>query len=478
MIKPIPSRNRIAKGALAPYLAVLSIALALLISISARAAEQPNILVILSDDVPWNTLGYQGGNAATPNIDSIARGGAELNHFYVQSVCTPTRACLMTGRYPLRTGTMARFNASGGMLADERTLANAMKEAGYWTAIVGKWHLGNWEQAYLPRQRGFDHQYGCYNGVIDYFTRYRGRLYDWHRNDEPIQEDGYVTDLIGNEASRLIEQHPEDKPFFMYVPFTASHGPLQAPEEVIDLYRDHYKDEKGSARDRKPTVDAMVHIMDEAVGRILEAIDERGWTGNTLVVYFNDNGGPQANFPMRGTKGTYYEGGTRVPAAMKWPGKIQAGTFIDEPVSVVDLYPTLINLAGGSLEQPLPIDGLDIWPVVTEGALSPRNEFIWSPQVIRRDGWKLIDQGGLYYPHAKKAQKLDTPSEAQLYHISEDPHEETNLIDQQPEIVASLRQRLAEIKSQIRPAGPVEKIPRDARIYGKEEAQTFQGWDQ
>ena len=140
--------------------------------------------------------------------------------------------------------------------------------------------------------------------------------------------------------------------------------------------------------------------------------------------------------------------------------------------------PTLINLAGGSLEQPLPIDGLDIWPVVTEGALSPRNEFIWSPQVIRRDGWKLIDQGGLYYPHAKKAQELDTPSEAQLYHISEDPHEETNLIDQQPEIVASLRQRLAEIKSQIRPAGPVEKIPKDARIYGKEEAQTFQGWDQ
>ena len=456
---------------------------------------QPNIVVILSDDLPWNILGYQGGIVATPNIDSVATNGVHLNQFYVQSVCTPTRSCLMTGRYPFRTGTLERFNDSGGMLADERCMADAMREAGYWTAIVGKWHLGNWEQQYLPRQRGFDHQYGCYSAAADYYTRYRdakyrgelGKLYDWHRNDEPIQEEGYTTDLIGDEAVRLIKSQSGEKPFFMYVPFTAAHTPLQAPKEVIALYHKKYADTGLSQKvhDKRAAVAAMTHIMDKAIGRILHAIEERGWKENTLVVFFNDNGGStggdkEVSLPLKGGKATYWDGGTRVPFAAQWPGKIRAGTVVDEPVMVVDLYPTLIKLAGGSLKQPLPLDGLDIWTVIAKGAKSPREEFIWSPKVIRRGDWKLIDTGGQFYPGGnagKKELESGVTSKAQLYNMAEDPYEKNNLINERPEIVDLLRKRLKEIQSEIRPAAPVEQIPKSAKIYGQEEDMTFRGWE-
>ncbi|MDG2169075.1 MAG: arylsulfatase, partial [Opitutales bacterium] len=460
--------------------------LILLFAGTVQAADKPNILVLLSDDLPWNMLGYQGGKVvATPNIDRIANNGAQLNQFYVQSVCSPTRASFMTGRYPFRNGTIARFNQSGGMLLDERTLANAIQEAGYWTAIVGKWHLGNWESEYLPRQRGFDHQYGSYGGVIDYYSRKRNRIYDWHRNDEPLREEGYTTELIGNEAVRLIENHSGEKPFFMYVPFTAVHSPHQAPEEVVAYYQNKYAEIERSENNltkKKGEIAAMAHVMDQNIGRILDAIDERGWTENTLIVFFNDNGGSgyaNANLPLRGTKASYWDGGIKVPFAAQWPGKIKAGTVVDEPVMVVDLYPTLIKLAGGSLEQPLPIDGFDIWPVIAEGAKSPREEFIWSPKVIRRNGWKLIDSGGQYYQHgAKGREELESgvPSGAQLYNIAEDPYEENNLINDHPEIVRSLRKRLSEIQREIRPAAPVERLPRDVKITGKEENSRFKGW--
>jgi arylsulfatase A-like enzyme len=461
---------------------IITVLFCLSVSLMGADKKKSNILVILSDDVPWKTLGYQGGNVATPNIDRIAKNGARLTHFYVQSVCTPTRSCLMTGRYPLRTGTIARFNRSGGMLADERTLADAMQEAGYWTAIVGKWHLGNWEQEFLPRQRGFNHQYGCYNGVLDYYTRYRGRLYDWHRNDKPLKEEGYTTELITDEAVRLIQKHPGEKPFFMYLPFTATHSPLQAPKDVVALYRDKYRHLKNRDGLRNAQRDAMAHVMDQSVGRIIKAVESRGWTENTLVVFFNDNGGPgmDSNSPLRGGKSRYHEGGTKVPAAMQWPGHVKAGTVIDEPVMVVDLYPTLIKLAGGSLKQALPIDGLDIWPVITRGAKTPRKEFIWSPKVIRQGDWKLIDAGGLYYLHGKEGKKAIATgmlSEAQLYNVAEDPYEKNNLMDDKPELVASLRKRLAEIKQEIRPVGLVEQIPKSALIYGEDEAKTFKGWD-
>lgn len=462
--------------------------LAMLFASAVHAADKPNILVILSDDLPWNMLGYQGGQVvATPNIDRIARQGAQLNEFYVQSVCTPTRASFMTGRYPFRNGTIARFNQSGGMLLDERTLANAMQEAGYWTAIVGKWHLGNWESEYLPRQRGFDHQYGTYGGVIDYYDRRRnGRIYDWHRNDEPLLEEGYTTDLIGNESVRVIENLSDEKPFFMYVPFTAVHSPHQAPEEVVAYYQKKYEEVEGkenSLTKKKGEIAAMAHVMDQNIGRILQAIDERGWMEDTLVVFFNDNGGSgyaNANLPLRGTKASYWDGGTKVPFAARWPGKIKPGTVVDEPVMVVDLYPTLIKLAGGSLEQPLPIDGLDIWPVIANGAKSPREEFIWSPKVIRHNGWKLIDTGGQYYEHGVKGRQelaSGVPSAAQLYHITEDPYEENNLIDEHPEIASSLRKRLSEIQGEIRPAAPVETLPKGVKITGKEENSRFEGWE-
>ena len=456
--------------------------LILLCVATVHAADKPNILVILSDDVPWNFLGYQGGQVESPNIDRLAKDGVRLEAFYTQSVCSPTRAAMLTGRYPFRTGSIARFNQTDGVLLDERFLSEVMQEAGYWTAIVGKWHLGNWGSEYLPRQRGFDHQYGTYGGVLDYYARSRhpgkpNEIYDWHRNDQPLFEEGYTTDLIGNEAVRLIENHSGEKPFFMYVPFTAAHEPHQAPEEMLAYYYEKH------GKTAKAKIAAMTHIMDEQIGRILNAIDQRGWTKNTLVIYFNDNGGSgyaNANLPLRGVKASYWDGGVKVPFVAKWPGKIKPGQIVNEPVMVVDLYPTLINIAGGSLEQPLPIDGLDIRPVMTQGAKSPREEFIWGPKVIRRGDWKLIEAGGQYYPHGVKGQReLESGklSEGQLYNLAEDPYEKNNLINDHPEMVSSLRKRLAEIQSEIRPAAPVEPLPKGRKITGQEENKNFKGWD-
>jgi arylsulfatase A-like enzyme len=180
-------------------------------------AEQPNIVVMLSDDMGWGQVGCQGGSAIpTPNIDRIAIEGIRLTQFYVQPVCTPTRSAFLTGRYPFRTGTETRVSGNdiAGMLLDERTLAQALHDAGYLTAIVGKWHLGSWKKEHPPMQRGFEHQYGHYGASIDYARKTRGAVYDWHRNEKPIDEEGYSTELIAKETVRLITEHDGGKPAY------------------------------------------------------------------------------------------------------------------------------------------------------------------------------------------------------------------------------------------------------------------------
>ena len=390
-----------------------------------RKAERPNILVMLSDDMGWGQPGFQGGTSVpTPNLDRIAQEGVQLAQFYVQAVCSPTRACLMTGRYPFRTGTEERTHANdmAGMLLDERTLAQALKQAGYFTAIIGKWHLGEWKKAHLPMQRGFDHQYGHYSALIDSFTHARGAVFDWHRNEQPLNEEGYSTFLIAGEVERLLQKHDKSKPFFFYVPFNAVHGPHQAPEEFVAKYGG-----KNAAQN------AQLECMDMAIGRILKTLDKHGATDNTLVVFFNDNGrrAVLGNGPYRGGKGSYYEGGIRVACVMRWPGHIKARSLVDEPLHVVDLYPTLINRAGGSLEQELPLDGLDVWATITEGKPSPRQEIVHnvpgsprsSQAAIRRGDFKLVGN--------------------ELFDIKSDPYEKNDLAGKFSEKVNELKERLA-----------------------------------
>src|SRR5947207_12709978 len=191
--------------------------------------KKPNILFLLIDDLGYTDVGFNGGDIKTPNIDKLAQSGAKLSAFYVQPVCSPTRAALMTGRYPMRHGLqvgVVRPWAQYGLPLEERTLAQALKEAGYETAICGKWHLGHFQRAYLPTQRGFDHQYGHYNGAIDYFTHLREGGFDWHRDDRINRDEGYSTHLIAREAVRLIQEQGK-KPLFLYVPFNAPHAPHQ-----------------------------------------------------------------------------------------------------------------------------------------------------------------------------------------------------------------------------------------------------------
>ena len=337
---------------------------------------RPNIVYFLADDLGWTDVGWHGSEIKTPHLDRLANGGAKLERFYVQPVCSPTRAALLTGRYPMRHGLqvgVVRPWATYGLPLEERTLPQALHEAGYTTAICGKWHLGHFRPEYLPTRRGFDLQYGHYNGALDYFTHERDGGHDWHRNDQENRDQGYTTVLLGDEAVRVIEQQDASKPLFLYVPFNAPHTPLQALEEDLQRYA-HISDNKRRA------YCAMVHRVDEQVGRVVAAIEKRGLASRTLFLFSSDNGGPinsgATNGKLRAGKGTLYEGGVRVPAFATWAGKIQPGTVVDERLHIVDWYPTLLRLAGASLEQKLPLDGRDAWDTITQGKPSPHEAIL------------------------------------------------------------------------------------------------------
>ena len=432
-------------------------------SLTRRAAAQaprPNIVLFLVDDMGWWQVGFSDGVTSpvpTPHSDRIAAEGVNLSQFYVMPVCSPTRACLMTGRFPWKNGMEVRPTATSahGMLLDERTIAQALGDAGYATWMVGKWHLGEWHHEHLPCQRGFQHHYGHYSALIDSFTHLRDGVLDWHRNGEPVVEEGYSTWLFADEASKLIREHDGSRPFFLYLPFNAVHGPHQAPPEIVAKYAEH-----GNLKNQY----AQLECMDTAVGRVMAALRESGHDQDTLVIFVNDNGGTGnvGNKPYRGMKSSYWEGGTRVPCAMRWPGHIPAGTRSNEMLHAVDLYPTLINLAGARLDQPLEPDGLDAWRTISAGAASPRDEILFSREVVRRGPWKYIAPGAKYYNW--------DPGEVQLFNIDEDPYETTNRLADHPEVVKDLEPRLAAVKAAYREPEPVSRIPGyPVAVYGERE---------
>jgi arylsulfatase A-like enzyme len=398
---------------------------------AAKPPAKPNILYILADDVGYADAGFNGcRDIKTPNLDKLAQAGAILKSFYAQPVCSPSRAALMTGRYPVRTGvyTIVQPNAPWGLKLEERTLAQGLREAGYETAICGKWHLGEFQPAYRPTQRGFDHQYGLWFGMIDYFTHMRGQQLDWHRDDLPCHDEGYSTHLLAKEACRLIREKASDKPLFLYLPFNAVHSPWQVPES----YRQPYANIKGI----RCTYAGMVAAMDESVGQVVAALEDKGIRDNTLIIFSSDNGGPApgrvtSNVPLRAGKGTLFEGGVRVCACVNWPGRIPAGAVIDVPLHNVDWYPTLLKLAGGRLDQKLPLDGLDIWPVLTRGAKSPHDAVLlcgtrFGQAAIRVGDWKLLLDGS-----DKDAEEHPTDTSAagkvSLYNLATDIGEQKDL---------------------------------------------------
>ena len=405
------------------------------------ASAKPNIVFILADDLGWKDVGYHGGSIKTPNIDRLAAEGTRLEQFYVQPLCSPTRTGLMTGRYPMRCGLQVgviRPWANYGLPLEERTLAEALKEAGYTTAICGKWHLGHVNAQYLPTARGFDHQYGFYNGALDYFTHLRDGGLDWHRNDQPAREEGYTTDLLADESVRLIERRDVARPLFLYVPFNAVHSPLQAPESYLARYKDI------EPKNRRIYA-AMLACMDDAIGRIVSAIEKRGMRNNTLIFFCSDNGGTGVgdNGPLRGQKAQLYEGGVRVPAFAVWPGVLKAGAVVNEPLHIVDMYPTLIKLEGGTLQQPLPLDGKDAWSTIAQGKPSPHEEILLNVTpangAIRCGDWKLICNGDVGANNAGEQAKRDV---FELLNLAEDPYEKNDLSQKNPQKLQELKKRL------------------------------------
>ena len=421
----------------------------------------PNIVVFLADDLGWKDVGWHGSEIPTPHLDRLARAGAQLDFFYVQPVCSPTRAALMTGRYPIRHGLQVgviRPWAQHGLPLQEQTLAQGLKDAGYATAIVGKWHLGHFREDYLPTRRGFDHQYGHYNGAIDYFEHTRDGGFDWHRDDRVCRDEGYSTHLLADEAIRIVQQHAGKKPFFLYVPFNAVHSPHQVPERYLEKF-DHLKGERRSYA-------GMLTAMDESIGRIVDAIDASGERSNTLFFFSSDNGGPApgkvtSNGTLRASKGTVYEGGVRVPALMVWEGRIPAGSVVREPMHIVDLYPTLLEVAQAKVQQNLPIDGLNQWSVIAEGKATPEREILINAApksgALRVGDWKLVvHEGKVNSAGAEKEEQQKeaqegrevTPRGIELFHLGSDPDERSNVAEAHPQRVQSMYKRLRKYQSE------------------------------
>ena len=433
----------------------LLLLLAVALPAAAQTPARPNIVLIVSDDQGWKDVGFHGSDIATPHLDKLASGGARLESFYAQPMCTPSRAALMSGRYPHRYGLQTLVipsNGRYGLPTDERLLPRVLADAGYRTAIVGKWHLGHAERQYWPLQRGFQYQYGPLLGEIDYFTHDAHGVRDWYRQEKPLKETGYATELIGNEAVRWLGQQSAKQPFFLVLTFTAPHAPYQAPKAWLDRYA-HVAD-----RDRRAYA-AMISSMDEQIGRVVAALDAKGVRDNTLIVFQSDNGGPRDarftgeidmsnskipadNGPWRDGKGSLYEGGVRVVALANWPGRIPAGTVVEAPLHAVDLMPTFATLAGASLSGTKPLDGLDQWAAIAEGKPSARNEVVIDVEPVRaalREGdYKLVWQATL-------------PSRVELYDLKADPGEKNNLAAAQPERVARMQQKL---EAQAKDAAP------------------------
>jgi arylsulfatase A-like enzyme len=436
------------------------------------AAQQPHIVYILADDLGWKDVGYHGSPIRTPNLDRLAQGGARLEKFYALPYSTQTRAALMTGRYPMRYGlqTLSILPWSRyGLPADERMLPQALKEAGYRTAMLGKWQLGHSKKEFWPTRRGFDSFYGSFNGEIDYFKK-TNRIGepDWRRNERQVKEAGYVTTLLGREAASLIAKHDAAIPLFLYLSFNAPQVPLQAPKEYLEIYQD-------IADETRRTYAAMVTALDDAIGGLISALESKSMTANTLIVFHSDNGGalpnkyatgdgdvgkPAAdNGPFQDGKGGLHEGSMRVAAFAAWPGRIQPGV-VAERIHVTDMYPTLLKVAGAKPGQTRRIDGIDQWAAIADGKPSARRELLLAMEDSRGalliENWKLIVYSRL-------------PVRYELFNIQDDPSEEDNRADREPQRVQEMLARFKEYAWEMAPSLYLEDLlkPRkyDAPMY-------------
>ncbi|XP_045159647.1 arylsulfatase J-like [Mercenaria mercenaria] len=425
----------------------------------------PHILFIIADDLGFNDVGYHGSEIKTPNLDTLATTGVRLENYYVQPICTPTRGQLLTGRYQIHTGLhWVLWPATPtGLSLDNPTIADKLREAGYATHMVGKWHLGFYKADYLPTRRGFDTYFGFLSGHSDYYTHVTGNYqekvmigYDLMENDKPANiskyNGTYSTHLFGSKVKDIINGHDLKKPMFIYLSFQAVHAPLQVPYKYLRQYS-QIKDAK------RRQYAGMVTCMDETIGDIVEAMKKRRMWENTLLIFSTDNGGNPnvggSNLPLKGTKSTLWEGGIRAVGFVHsfLIGHKRNGYVSNELMHVTDWFPTLVNLAGGDLKDNKQLDGYDQWQTIKYGIRSQRQEILHNidplynntyytrRSSIRIGAWKIII--GQLGPDSRKKQSTDLDNVC-LFNIESDPFEQKDLSEQFPQIVENMLQRLEE----------------------------------
>lgn len=429
------------------YIASMVCLVTFLAHAPAAGPAKPNIVLIMADDLGYADVGWHGGPYQTPNLDKLAKASIRLEQHYSLPVCSPTRSALLSGRFNSRFGCTTPTNDRVYPF-ETTTLARALKSVGYETALIGKWHLGS-KPEWGPQLYGFDHSYGSLaGGVTSYSHVYKTGPFaqTWHRNGKLIEEEGHVTDLLTKEAVQFIEKQRRG-PFFLYVPYTAVHLPIDEPKEWLDRY----------AQEADPGVrqyGACVSHLDNGVGKILAALDRAGVRENTIVLFISDNGGstgtqnndpqyagvhpsfriPAQNGSLRGKKGTVYEGGIRTPAIISWPGHLNPREE-QAPVHVADWFPTFAAIVGYQPKDDLKWDGSDRWPLLTGAAKSEPRVLYWlgpggNSLALRKGDLVLIRQKG-------------KPDE--VYDLAADPEQKQDLAAKRPEAVRELSEVLQKV---------------------------------
>lgn len=412
--------------------------LLLIFSLSTQS-QRPNIIYIMTDDMGYADLSCYGRKEySTPNLDKLASQGMKfINAYSAAPVCTPTRVALMTGRYPARTqvGLMEPLTTSNrdsgiGLTPDIPSLATLVQKAGYETALIGKWHLG-FKLVNSPNKNGFDYFFGIHSGAADYIS-HKGdsRKNDLYENENLSSVEGYMTDLIAGKAIQFLKQSHQ-KPFFLSINFTAPHWPWQRPAD--EAYADSMNFRNGGS----PAIyGAMMKSLDDAIGNILKTLDDAQLSRNTIVIFTNDNGGEKFSDMggLTNSKMSVWEGGIKVPAFVRWPGKIEPGSSTKQVAVTMDWTATILAIAGAKPHKDFPLDGIDLQPILTSKKQNIERELYWrvsqrrNEKAVRYGDWKFIQ---------------DTKGEY-LFNISTDQAEKNNLKDANKEITDKLRKLLTD----------------------------------
>lgn len=429
---------------------------------TSAAQTRPNVLLIITDDAGYADFGSYGAtDIRTPNIDSLAKAGTRFTDYYAAPTCTPTRAALITGRYQQRVALEVPLgNASTpardqGLPARGYSLPQLLKNSGYSTALIGKWHLG-YRPEFGPNAHGFDYFFGHLSGYVDFYQHTGGDgVHDLYENGEPVHADGYMTDMITERSVKFIEEHA-GRPFFLEVAYNAPHWPFQVPGKPSvapgHARLVHPADENTSSR---ADYAAMVEHVDHGVGQLLATLDRLGLAGETLVIFTNDNGGEwlSDNGPLFHRKGTIWEGGIRVPLIMRWPGRIPAGGTTSQVGMVMDLTATILAATKAPVPAEARLEGVDLLPLVQPNAKPVERTIFFrltarQQRAVRQGDWKVMVEA----------------NHTMLFNVAADPGERNDVAKERPDIVRRLFPLIAawgrDVDAEAKASAPVRVAPR------------------